>query len=239
MTSPVLRLNGAELVADPLGVLLWPARRTLVVADLHLEKGSGFARRGVLLPPFDSAATLSRLAAAIDAHRPERVVCLGDSFHDSGAGDRLGEAERNRLRGLTEGLDWIWIAGNHDPAPPADWGGRVLPDLIDGPLLFRHEAADGAVPGEVSGHYHPKARVRLRARSVSGRCFVTDGRRLILPSFGAYTGGLDVLRPDLRRLFARRFEVLLLAADRILRVPQDRLVKPAPDLAGPDLRALG
>ena len=115
----------------------------------------------------------------------------------------------------------------------------MLPDLVDGPLLFRHEAADGAVPGEVSGHYHPKARVRLRARSVSGRCFVTDGRRLILPSFGAYTGGLDVLRPDLRRLFARRFEVLLLAADRILRVPQDRLVKPAPDLAGPDLRALG
>jgi len=239
MMSPVLQFNGAELVADPLGVLLWPARRTLVVADLHLEKGSGFARRGVLLPPFDSAATLARLATAIDLHRPARVICLGDSFHDSGAGDRLGEPERDRLRALADGTDWIWIAGNHDPAPPADWGGRVLPDLIDGPLEFRHEAAEGAAPGEVSGHYHPKARVRLRARNVSGRCFVTDGRRLILPSFGAYTGGLDVLRPALRRLLARRFEVLLLAAERILRVPHDRLVKPAPDLADPALRALG
>lgn len=239
MTSPAIHLNGAELLADPLGVLLWPARRTLVVADLHLEKGSSFARRGMLLPPFDSAATLARLATAVEVHRPERVICLGDSFHDAGAGTRLGEAERDLLARLTDGVDWIWIAGNHDPEPPADWGGRVLAELIDGPLVFRHEATEGPAPGEVSGHYHPKARVRLRARSVSGRCFVTDGRRLVLPSFGAYTGGLDVLRPDLRRLFARRFEVLLLAADRILRVPQDRLLPPAPDLAGPDLRALG
>lgn len=239
MTSPVLHLNGAELVADPLGVLLWPARRTLVVADLHLEKGSGFARRGVLLPPFDSAATLARLAQTIDNHHPDRVICLGDSFHDSGAGQRLGAADRDRLHTLTSGREWIWIAGNHDPAPPADWGGRVLDELGDGPLVFRHEAAEGPANGEVSGHYHPKARVRLRARSVTGRCFVTDGHRLILPSFGAYTGGLDVLRPDLRRLLGRRFEVLLLAAGRILRVPQDRLLAPAADLSGPGLRALG
>lgn len=239
MTSPILHLNGAELAADPLGVLLWPARRTLVVADLHLEKGSGFARRGVLLPPYDSAATLARLADAVAAHRPDRVVCLGDSFHDAGAGTRLGEAERETLKRLTAGTDWIWIAGNHDPHPPADWGGRVLAELVDGPLMFRHEAADGPVHGEVSGHYHPKARVRLRARSLSGRCFVYDGRRLMLPSFGAYTGGLDVLRPDLRRLFQRRFEVLLLAADRLLRVSQDRLVPPAADIAGPGMRAIG
>lgn len=239
MTSPVIHLNGTELIADPSGVLLWPARRTLVVADLHLEKGSGFARRGVLLPPFDSAATLARLAAAVEARRPDRVICLGDSFHDSGAGGRLGAPERDRLRTLTDGADWIWIAGNHDPEPPAEWGGRVLTDLVDGPLVFRHEAAEAPVPGEISGHFHPKARVRLRARTVSGRCFATDGRRLVLPSFGAYTGGLDVLRPDLRRLFAPRFEVLLLAADRILRVPHDRLVPPVPDHSRPDLRALG
>ena len=131
MSRIAFHLNGAELIADPSGALLWPARRTLVAADLHLEKGSGFARRGVLLPPFDSAATLARLADTIAAHRPERVICLGDSFHDSGAGDRLGEAERDRLGRLTDGLDWIWIAGNHDPAPPADWGGRVLDDLVD------------------------------------------------------------------------------------------------------------
>lgn len=228
------RLNGAELLADPRGVLVWPARRTLVVADLHLEKGSGFARRGVLLPPYDSAATLARLAEAVAVHAPERVIALGDSFHDSAAGARLAEPDRQRLRTLTGTLDWIWIAGNHDPEPPADWGGRVLGELVDGPLLFRHEAADAPVQGEVSGHYHPKARVRLRARSLSGRCFATDGRRLVLPAFGAYAGGLDVLHPDIRRLFARRFEVLLLAAERILRVPNDRLLAPAPDL-----RALG
>lgn len=232
MTEPIaLTVNGAELVADPSGALLWPSRRTLVVADLHLEKGSGFARRGVLLPPFDSTATLLRLAAAVALHRPERVICLGDSFHDSGAGARLAEDDRDRLRALTDGLDWIWIAGNHDPEPPADWGGRVLSELLDGPLVFRHEADAARPHGEVSGHYHPKARVRLRGRSLSGRCFAGDGRRLILPAFGAYTGGLDVLRPDLRRLFARQFEVLLLAAERILRVPGSRLLTPAPDLA--------
>lgn len=231
MTVPVsFRLNGAELLADPRGVLVWPARRTLVVADLHLEKGTGFARRGVLLPPYDSAATLARLADALSAYAPDRVIALGDSFHDSGAGTRLGESERARLRALTAERDWIWIAGNHDPEPPADWGGRVLDELVDGPLLFRHEAAGAPGPGEVSGHYHPKARVRLRAGSVSGRCFATDGHRLVLPAFGAYAGGLDVLQPDLRRLFARRFEVLLLAAERVLRVPDDRLMAPAPDL---------
>lgn len=228
------RLNGAELLADPRGVLVWPDRRTLVAADLHLEKGSGFARRGVLLPPYDSAATLERLAEAIAAHAPERVIALGDSFHDASAGDRLADADQARLRALTAARDWIWIAGNHDPHPPADWGGRVLGELIDGPLLFVHEAAAAPVPGEVSGHYHPKARVRLRARSVSGRCFATDGRRLVLPAFGAYTGGLDVLQPELRRLFARHFEVMLLAAGRVLRVPGDRLVPP-----GTDLRMLG
>jgi len=231
MTPPMaplaFLLNGAELVADPLGVLLWPARRTLVVADLHLEKGSGFAARGVLLPPFDSVATLARLAEAVETHRPERVICLGDSFHDGGAGERLGDAERRRLRALTSGTDWIWIAGNHDPEPPADWGGRVLPELADGPLVFRHEAVAGTAGGEVSGHYHPKARVRLRGRGVSGRCFVCDGRRLMLPAAGAYTGGLDVLSPDLRRLFARRFEVFLLASGRVWRIPSDRLDAPA------------
>ncbi|EDP65797.1 hypothetical protein BAL199_03194 [alpha proteobacterium BAL199] len=238
MTKPIaLRLNGADLAADPAGVLLWPARRTLVVADLHLEKGSGFARRGVLLPPFDSTATLARLAAAIDSHRPERVICLGDSFHDSGAGARLGEDDRSRLRTMTDGIDWIWITGNHDPEPPSDWGGRVLSELTDGPLVLRHEAQVDNPHGEISGHYHPKARVQVRGRSVSGRCFATDGRRLVLPAFGAYTGGLDVLRPDLRCLFARRFEVLLLAADRILRIPSERLMVPSPDLE--DLRTTG
>lgn len=223
MSAPTFHLNGAELAADPSGALWWPARRTLVVADLHLEKGSGFAERGVLLPPYDTAATLGRLEAAVRARRPGRVICLGDSFHDPAAAGRLSARDRDAIRRLTAATDWHWVAGNHDPEPPADWGGRVVRDLVDGPLLFRHEAAERPTGGEVSGHYHPKAWVRLRGRSVGGRCFVTDGRRLILPAFGAFTGGLDVQSPDLRRLFGRRFEVFLLAAERVWRVPGSRL----------------
>jgi len=223
-----LHLNGVELLADPTGVLVWPARSTLIVADLHLEKGSGFARRGVMLPPFDTGATLETLARAIDAHRPERVICLGDSFHDRLAADRVSDADGSRIRALTGRADWLWVVGNHDPEPPADWGGRAIDEVTDGPLTFRHEARGGAAPGEVSGHYHPRARVRLKGRSVSGRCFATDGRRLILPAFGAFTGGLDVTSPDLRRLLARRYDVLLMAVARIWRVPGSKLSAAAP-----------
>ncbi|NQW10273.1 MAG: ligase-associated DNA damage response endonuclease PdeM [Alphaproteobacteria bacterium] len=228
MTDPAaFPLNGARLCADPSGVLLWPEHRTLIVADLHLEKGSGFARRGVMLPPYDTGATLTRLASAIDTHRPARVICLGDSFHDPAAASRVAAKDGEKIRALTARTDWLWIAGNHDPAPPADWGGAVTDTLVDGPLTFRHAAVADTAPGEVSGHYHPKARVRARGKSVSGRCFVTDGRRLILPAFGAYTGGLDVGHPELRRLLARRFEVFLLAAGRVWRVPGSKLMTPA------------
>jgi hypothetical protein len=224
MTDPSsLHLNGAELLADPSGVLVWPARGTVVVADLHFEKGSGFARRGVMLPPFDTAATLDRLERAIERLQPDRVIALGDSFHDLTASDRLGVAESARIRALTSSVDWRWITGNHDPDPPLDWGGVSQEELVDGPLTFRHEAQANAPAGEVSGHYHPSARLRLRGRSVAGRCFVTDGRRLILPAFGTFTGGLDVTRPDLRGLFAKNYDVFLMASDRIWRVPARKL----------------
>jgi hypothetical protein len=233
MTEPsTFILNGAALLADPSGVLVWPERATLVVADLHFEKASGFARRGIMLPPFDTAATLDRLERAMTRIKPSRVIALGDSFHDQGAAERLGAAEQERIRALTASVDWHWITGNHDPDPPLNWGGVAQLELVDGPLTFRHEAQvggdAGGGAGEVSGHYHPSARLRLKGRSVRGRCFVTDGSRLILPAFGAFTGGLDVTRPELRQVLATRFDVYLMASDRIWRVPADKLSVASP-----------
>lgn len=215
-----VRINGVALETDPLGVCLWRERRTLIVADLHFEKGSSLARRGHLLPPFDTRATLKTLERAIERHGPERVICLGDSFDDTGGASRLDRADRDHLGRLMADRDWIWITGNHDPDVPADLGGRIVPELVDGPLVFRHEAtANRITAGEISGHFHPKARIRTRARAISARCFVSDGRRLILPSFGAYTGGLAVTDPAITVLFPDGFNIWLLGRDRIHAFP--------------------
>jgi DNA ligase-associated metallophosphoesterase len=232
MVHSAIALNGAALLADPSGALLWPQLRTLAVADLHLEKGSGFHGRGALLPPYDSAATLGRLEAVIAACKPRRVLCLGDSFHDGGASSRLSAAEAARVRALTAQVEWIWIAGNHDPAPPRGLGGRVADELSLGPLVFRHEALGGAEAGEVSGHFHPKAWVETRGRRVGGRCFVEDGRRLILPAFGAYAGGLDVFDPAIRGLLAPAFHVHLIGRDRVHRFAHGEAGDEAWDGAG-------
>lgn len=233
MNKPLpLILNGADLQADAGGVLVWPARETLIVADLHLEKGSSLARKGTLLPPYDTRATLARLSAAIATHRPKRVICVGDSFHDAAGSARLDAEDRSALAALIDPVEWIWITGNHDPSPPMGLGGLVTDGLVDGPLTFRHEARETGGPGEISGHYHPVARLRIKGRTVSGRCFVNDGARLILPAFGAYAGGLDVRAPELRRLFARRFEVGLIQAQRIWRIPSSELLSPPPAQLG-------
>jgi len=217
-------VNGAELVADISGALFWPAQSTLVVADLHLEKGSAFAaRHGTLLPPYDSAATLRRLAAAVETYRPLQVLCLGDSFHDAGAAARLGPAELATMQDLTARTRWIWIAGNHDPEPPGALGGTVAADVAIGPLVFRHEARPGERAGEVSGHFHPKASVATRGRRLSARCFIEDGKRLILPAFGAYTGGLDVRDPAIRELFGAAFAAHLIGRDRVHRFTGSQL----------------
>ncbi len=226
--SATLRVNGVGLTADFTGALFWPNRRTLAVADLHLEKGSAFAERGHLLPPYDTAATLRALADAIARYRPARVICLGDSFHDGGAAERLAAADADRLRRLTAVHDWIWISGNHDPAPPRDWGGQVETDLTMGALTFRHQAEARCPAGEISGHYHPKASVRLRVRRVTGRCFLGDGRRLILPAFGAYAGGLDVLDPAVSGLFPGGFQVHLLGRDGVYGFPRQALAPITP-----------
>ena len=190
---------GVGFVADLSGALYWEERRLLVVSDLHLEKGSSFAARGVLLPPYDTAATLGRLAAVIARHDPRTVIALGDSFHDREAHHRLSEPDRGAIAAMQTGRDWIWIAGNHDPALPSSLGGIVASEVCIGPIAFRHEPS-GAV-GEIAGHLHPQARVPTRGRATERRCFACDGQRAIMPAFGAYAGGLSVRDKAFTRIF--------------------------------------
>jgi DNA ligase-associated metallophosphoesterase len=217
--APAIDLIGETLLPDSSGALYWPAAGTVIVADLHLEKGTSYGPRGITLPPYDTAATLAALGAVLARLRPERVICLGDSFHDGGAGERIDPTDRAVLAALAASHRWFWVAGNHDPQPLA-LGGRVVGELAIGRLIFRHEAEFGAADGEVSGHYHPKSGYRARGRSVVGRCFVGDGRRLILPAFGAYAGGLDVFDPAVRRLFPGGFDIHLIARGRVTRLPR-------------------
>ena len=217
-----MRLLDVPLVPDPSGALWWPEERLLAVADLHLEKGSGFAARGRMLPPYDTRATLDRLAEAIARLEPQTVLCLGDSFHDRRAADRMHDADRAQLSALVDAADWVWIAGNHDPQAPAGLGGRVAEEVQVGALLFRHEAEPGA-RGEVSGHLHPAAAVLLPGVRVRERCFVTDGAKLILPAFGAYAGGLNVLDPAVRRLLHSPFQVHLIRGGKVHAFPHSRL----------------
>jgi DNA ligase-associated metallophosphoesterase len=183
---------GAAFVGDPAGALYWPEQGLLAVADLHLEKGSSFAARGVLLPPYDTAATLARLARLIAHYAPRLVVALGDSFHDRGGAARIADADRAALRALQRGREWIWIAGNHDPDPAADIGGSFCETISCDPVVFRHAPRLNECDGEIAGHLHPVARVLQRGRTTSRRCFAGDGRRLVMPAFGAYAGGLNV-----------------------------------------------
>jgi hypothetical protein len=205
--SGTLAIAGVELVADPVGALYWPEQGLLAIADLHLEKGSSFAERRVLLPPYDTAATLGRLAQLVAHYVPRVVVALGDSFHDRRGPARLDATDRASLIALQRGRDWIWIAGNHDPDPAEGIGGRFAALLTLGSLTFRHEP-DGAAEGVIAGHLHPVARVAKRGRAVSRRCFACDGRRAVMPAFGAYAGGLNVRD----RAFAKVFETLAFTA---------------------------
>jgi uncharacterized protein len=183
-------IAGVALLADPDGALYWPEHGLLAVADLHLEKGSSFAARGVLLPPYDTAATLARLARLIAHYAPRCVIALGDSFHDGGGPARLSDEDRDNLRGLQRGRDWIWVTGNHDPEPATGIGGAFIETLTVGGLNFRHLPSGAAA--EICGHLHPVARLRNRGRTISRRCFVADKTRMVMPAFGAFTGGLNV-----------------------------------------------
>ena len=215
-----ISVNGETLLLDSCGAAFSPAHATLVFADLHLEKGSAFARTRQFLPPYDTANTLSRMARAMARHRPARVIALGDSFHDARAADRLGQEDLGRLKVLTGQAQFVWIAGNHDPEPPTWAGGEVAAGMRLGGLTFRHAPLSALEPGEVAGHLHPCARVSKWGRSVRRRCFVSDGIRLLLPSFGAYTGGLDVGDEAIAGLFAGSFHAYMLGQARVYAIPR-------------------
>ncbi len=211
-----ITIAGAALLIDPSGVLYWPDEGLLVVADLHLEKGSSYARRGVLLPPYDTAATLTRFTQALARFAPRLVVALGDSFHDGDGPARIATIDRAALGALQRGRDWIWLAGNHDPDPANGIGGIFSRTLAIGPLAFCHEPASDAPPGQIAGHLHPVARVSQRGRTISRRCFVSDGRRLVMPAFGAYTGGLNVRHAAFCEIFGSlEFTAHLLGEGRL------------------------
>src|SRR5262245_60696362 len=214
-------VGGAALVADPAGVLYWPEQQALVVADLHLEKGSGLASRGLLLPPYDTAASLGRLSGLVTRYAPRLVIALGDSFHDGDGARRMAPQHRDALRVLQRARDWLWIAGNHDPDPDAAIGGRCAAMLALGGLTFRHEPK----PQEdtaVAGHLHPVARLHVRGQGIRRRCFVSDHGRIVMPAFGSYAGGLNVRHAAFAGLFSARFTAHILGEHRLYAVAGHR-----------------
>jgi len=218
-------IAGVGAALRPSGALWLEDARALVVADLHFEKGSSFARRGQMLPPYDTAETLSRLARLVALLDPKVVIALGDSFHDDGGAARLSGRDRDTLAGLQAGRDWIWVAGNHDRARPAGLAGMHVDCLAIGKLVFRHEPTAGPAPGELAGHLHPSARIAGRGKWVRRRCFAGDGTRLVLPALGAYAGGLNILDRAFHGLFTGAPHAFLLGAERVYPV-SPRLLRP-------------
>lgn len=208
-----------EFLASPDGALFWPSERALLVADLHLEKASWFAMLGQMLPPYDSIATLEALTRDVERSRATRLYCLGDSFHDRFGCDRLPNRARTLLTDLTSRLDWMWITGNHDAGFLDHCGGRIVEEAAVGGIALRHEALANDPAPEMSGHYHPKLRVRMKGRHVSRRCFVMSDTKLILPAYGALTGGLDAHHPEILKKVGTNASALVPASDRLLRFP--------------------
>lgn len=231
MTAAPVHIGTARLMLDPSGALWWPDRKLLVVSDLHLEKGSAAAMRGRHVPPYDSRATLDRLGRLIGRYRPARVIALGDTFHDEEGPARLGREERTALTRYATDCAFIWVQGNHDPVPP-DLPGKAATVWEEGHITFRHDGGGAGLP-EVCGHCHPKASIETRGQWVTRPCFVTDGRRLMLPAFGAYTGGLDVRDRAIARLFPRGMRVFLLGRDRLYSFPVAGTRAPSATAAAP------
>lgn len=220
-----LVVAGERLICDWAGCLYWPDEDTMVVSDLHLEKGSSFAEKGSFVPPHDTKATLARLALRLAVWQPARVISLGDSFHDPLAHERLSVDDSRKLNSLMEGREWFWISGNHDPAPPESLGGKGAREMMLGNLVFRHEPGPGSQTGEIAGHLHPCGKIVRRSKSVRRPCFVTDGSRLILPSFGAFTGGLNIRHEAFEGLFDEAgMSAVLLGKGRVFHISAKNLV---------------
>lgn len=216
---------GETMRPMPCGALFWPALDALLVADLHFEKASYYGTRGQFLPPYDSHDTLTCLIDAVEATGATRLFCLGDSFHDAGGPDRLSHGVRAALSSLTRALDWVWITGNHDDRAAAVLGGRVMAEARVGPLVLRHEADPADPAPEVSGHFHPRLTVRLRGRAVVRRCFAVTPSKLLLPSYGVLTGGLDVADAAIAAALGTPLTAYVALDGRLLKfpVPGDRV----------------
>jgi len=215
----------SEVLLDPAGAAYFTDDRLLVVSDMHLEKGSSFARRRVFLPPYDTAATLARLAAMAAKYDPSTIVSLGDAFHDDEASERLGADAIAAIRAIASGRDLVWVTGNHDPSPPEGVPGVSVEMLAFGQTIFRHIAERDETGHEVSGHLHPCARLAREGRAVRRACFASDGVRLVMPSFGVFTGGLNVRDAAYDGLFdASRFRAYMLGTDRVYAVGPKGLI---------------
>lgn len=221
----VFLLGRLVVVPDHSGALWLPDECTLVVADLHLEKGSSYARRGVFLPPYDSAATLATLAAAIARHAPTRVIALGDSFHDRDAETRLDEDNRATLQRLQAGRDWLWVTGNHDPQISAAMGGDSAAAVDLRGVTLRHEPDAQETGFEIAGHLHPAAKIRMRGRALRRRCFALSTQRCVMPAMGAYAGGLNLRDEAFRPLLGPGYSAHLLGDARLFRI-DPRLLLP-------------
>ncbi len=219
-TDLSVSVNGESLVLDKSGAAWWPRTATLILADLHFEKGSSYARFGQFLPPYDTRATLLRMTEVVARRAPARVIALGDSFHNPFASARLPPEEFETLKTFTASVNMLWITGNHDPHPPASLGGAVMAEWREGGLLFHHEPCRDGEPGEVAGHLHPCAKVAKYGRSVRRRAFAADANRIVLPAFGAYAGGLDVGDPAIAALFDTSFHAFMLGEDRVYAIPR-------------------
>jgi uncharacterized protein len=200
-TIQPITVAGKIFAGDTSGALFWPGESTLIVSDLHLEKGSSQAAKGRLLPPYDTRETLIKLAEAIDRFEPTRIIALGDSLHDVGAADRMSADDLSVLHMIQEHRTWVWVTGNHDPVITPRLGGSVTDELsVDG-ITFRHEPRHGRVTHEIAGHLHPAAKITKLNHTLRRPCFIGNGRRLILPAFGAFTGGLNVLDDAFEPIF--------------------------------------
>jgi uncharacterized protein len=216
---------GQRWWALPEGALFWLSERVLLVADLHLEKASYFAGFGQPLPPYDSRATLEKLAALASRLNPQEIWCLGDSFHDNDGQARLDPASVQLLERLAASHRWLFIAGNHDGLPDGRWGTRAADEIERSGIIFRHEHDPADVRPQISGHYHPKVRVMTRAQPVRRACWVQSDTALIMPAFGALTGGLDVDDPAIAGLFSGPYAALVATAAGLARFPRRPVAK--------------
>ena len=219
MPAVSLSFAGQTWLPLPSGALFWPARNALLVADLHLEKASFYGTHGQFLPPYDSLDTLAGLIDAVEATGATRLWCLGDSFHDGAGIARLPVPARAALGRLTRDLDWVWITGNHDHDSAGAIGGRVMIEAVVDGLVLRHEAVPGDPTPEISGHFHPKLRLTVRGRRIVRRCFAVTPTKLVLPAFGALTGGLDVGDPAFIRAVGSPLRALVPTPERLLNFP--------------------